>query len=214
MQTEINPKRVEKNLIFLQSHDGILDMFFGLMLMAVALNDSFSYYDWLTPWYVRYLIIIIMVPFVLGKLLITSPRVGYVKLKPVAGGRKQLLTIFTVTGVVLTLLLLAAALFKVPGVNGAAVSFHPILEFALLLLLFGFVGWLTGLYTLLAIGIIMGFAWPIAGMIGLKSIAGLPAQIFTLALPGLVIFIFGLTEFIKFMREHPRKNLKADYEPE
>lgn len=214
MQTEINPKRVEKNLIFLASHDGVLDMFFGLMLMAAALNDSFSYYEWQIPWYVRYLIIILMVPFVLGKLLITSPRLGYVKMKPVAGGRKQILTIFTITGVILTLLLLAAAIFKIPGIHGSTVSFHPILEFVLLLCAFGFVAWLTGLYTLLAIGIVLGFSWPIAGMTGLKSIAGLPADILTLGLPGLLIFIYGLTEFLKFMREHPRKNLKADYEPE
>ncbi len=213
MQTELNPKRIEKNLIFLQSRDGMLDMFFGLMMMAAALNDTFTFYEWPVPWYVRFLILILMVPFVMGKLFITKPRLGYLRMKPVTGGRKQVLKLFTIIAATLTLLLFAATILKVNGFNDQPVAFHPILEFIFLVSLFGFVGWLMGLHLLFAVGIIMGFAWPIANMIGLAKIAGLPAGIFTLGLPGLVIAIIGVFELVKFLRDHPRKNLQVDYEP-
>jgi hypothetical protein len=212
MQPSNHPKSIEKRLIYLQSRDGVLDIFFGSMLMAVALNSTFTYFDWAEPWYVRFIIIILMVPFVLVKVFVTTPRIGYVKMKPVAGGRKQLLTILTVIGVILTALLLVATILKVPWLSNREFSVSPILEFAVLIFVLGFVGWLMGLYSLIAVGILLGFAWPIAGMIGLETIANLPAELFTLGLPGLVIAITGIFRLVKFLKMFPRQNLKADYE--
>ncbi len=212
MQTSNLPKSIEKRLIFLQSRDGVMDLFFGCMLMAAALSDTFTYYDWTEPWYVRFMIIILMVPFVLVKVFITTPRIGYVKMKPVAGGRKQLLTILTVIGVILTALLLLATLLKVPWLSNREFSLSPILEFAFLIFVFGFVGWLMGLYSLIAVGILLGFAWPIAEMIGLETIANLPAGLFTLGLPGFIIGVTGIFRLVKFLRLFPRQNLNADYE--
>jgi hypothetical protein len=51
-------------------------------------------------------------------------------------------------------------------------------------------------------------------MIGLESIGNLPADPFTLGIPGLIIVIIGVLELIRFMKKYPRQNLKADYEQE
>ncbi|HBB90194.1 MAG TPA: hypothetical protein DC042_00295 [Bacteroidales bacterium] len=212
MQENYKPKNIEKRLIYLQSRDGVLDIFFGCMLMAAALSDTFTYYNWAEPWYIRFMIIILMVPFLLVKVFLTTPRIGYVKMKPVAGGRKQLLILLTIFGIVLTTLLLAATLLKGPLLSNHEFSLSPVVEFAFWIFLFGFIGWLMGLYSLIAVGLIFGFAWPIAGMIGLDSIASLPAELFTVGLPGFVIAGIGIIRLIKFLRMFPRQNLKANFE--
>lgn len=198
----------------MQSRDGLLDMFVGLLLAVAGINDLFSYYGWKEAWYIRFGIIILIIPYLLAKIFITTPRLGYVKMKPVAGGRRKILFIFLVISLTVTLLFFAAALLEFPGFRGETVSFNPIVEFGVLVTLLGFVGWLMGTYSLFFAGMALGFAWPIAHMINLKAIAGLAAEIFTLCLPGLIIFIYGLVLFLKFLKLHPRKNLEADYEPQ
>ncbi len=214
MQTEFNPKRIERNILFMQSRDGMLDMFFGLMLAIAGINDIYSYYGWQEVWYLRFGIIILIVPFLLGKFFITTPRLGYVKMKPVVGGRRLILIIFLSISLTFTCLLLAGVLLKLPGFRGESVAFNPIIEFGFLVITSGFVAWLMGTYSLFFAGLAAGFAWPIADMINLKTIAGFPAEVFTLCLPGLIIFVYGLVIFVKFLKSHPRKNLKADYEPQ
>ncbi|MFH0761171.1 MAG: hypothetical protein V2A67_06680 [Bacteroidota bacterium] len=214
MQLETNPRRIEKSFIFMQSRDGILDMFFGLMLVIPGINSIFSWYGWDVPWYLRYGIIILLIPFILGKILVTSPRTGYVRMKPVAGGRKQILTIFLAISMTMTLLLLAAKIFKVPGFNGETVSFNPVIEFGFLVILFSFIAWLIGVYSLFFFGICTAVGWPVAEMTGLVTIAGLPAEVFTFCFPGLIITIFGIVRLIRFLKNHPKENLKSDYEPE
>ena len=213
MQTTINPKTIEKRLIFLQSRDGVLDMFFGFMMVAAALNEVFTFYEWSQPWYIRFLILILMVPFVAVKLWVTTPRMGHVKMKPVAGGRKQVLVILTTVGVLLTVILLAANILQPDWLDGRSFSWSPVVEFLALAAIFGLIGWLMGLPTLMATGIILGFAWPISEMISLETIAGLPAVVFTLGIPGLIIILYGAISLVKFFEKYPRKNLNADYEP-
>jgi len=210
----IQPKKIEKRLIYLQSRDGILDMFFGGMLMAAALNDTFTFYEWPVPWYIRFLIIILMIPAVLAKIIITVPRMGYVKMKPVSGGRKQTLMILTGTAVILTLLIILFSILKVPWLNAGNYAPGPIYEMIFLVLVFGIIGWLMGLYTLIAVGIILAFAWPVSTMIGLDSIGNMPADPFTLGIPGLIITLIGIIELIRFMKRYPRQNLNANYEQE
>lgn len=214
MQSETNPRRIEKSLIFMQSRDGMLDMFFGLMLVITGMNSIVTWYGWDEPWYLRYGIIILLVPFILGKILVTSPRTGYVKMKPVAGGRKQILTIFLAISLTLTLLLFAAKIFKIHGFYGETISFNPVIEFGFLVILFSFIAWLLGVYSLFFFGICAAVAWPVAQMTGLETIAGLPAEVFTLCVPGLVITAFGIIRLIRFLRHFPKENLKSDYEPE
>ncbi|GEM_PF-1066886 len=214
MQIETNPRSIEKNLIFLQSRDGMIDMFFGLMLVIAGINSLFSWYKWDEPWYLRYGIIILLIPFVLGKILVTAPRTGYVRMKPVSGGRKQILTIFLVISLTLTLLLFAVKIFKVPGIYGETVSFNPVIEFGFLVILFSFIAWLLGVYSLFFFGICVGVAWPVAHMTGLETIAGMPAEVFTLCLPGLIMTAFGIIRLIRFLKKFPKENLKSDYEPE
>lgn len=214
MQPETNPRRIEKSFIFMQSRDGMIDMFFGLMLVIAGINAIFSWYGWDEPWYLRYGIIILLIPFILGKILAVGPRTGYVKMKPVAGGRKQILTIFLAISLTLTILLLAAKIFKVPGFYGETISFNPVIEFGFFVVLFSFIAWLIGVYSLFFFGICIAIAWPVAHMTGLETIAGLPAEVFTLCLPGLIITTFGIVRLIRFLKNHPKENLKSDYEPE
>jgi hypothetical protein len=182
--------------------------------MVAALNDTFSFYEWPIPWYIRYLIIILMVPAVLAKIFITQPRMGYFKMKPVAGGRKQLLFILTITAVCLTILILLGTIFKVPWLSAGGYSPEPLIEFIFLVVVFGIVGWLMGLYTLIAVGIIVGFAWPVSEMIGFQTIGQSPAEIFTLGIPGFIIAAIGVFELVRFLNKYPHKHLQADYEQE
>lgn len=147
----------------------------------------------------------------LVKFMITTPRLGYVKMKSVKGGRKTFLRRFLVFSFTVTILLLAASIFKIPLVHNQPISISPVIEFLFLLWALGFVGWLIGLYSLIFVGLAAGIGWPIARMIDLDTVLGLPADLFTLGIPGLAIAVLGLIRYIKFLRENPLpKNSQQD----
>ena len=214
MYKKLHPKQIEKSVIFLQSRDGILDIFFGLMLGAAGLNGIYTYMEWDIPWYIRFLILILLVPVLLAKFFITTPRIGYFKMKPVRGGRLRMLQVFLLISAVLTILMLAASIFKVQFIHGQTLHIHPVILFGALLLLLSFVAWLLGLYSLYVVGLAAGIGFFLDEPLGLVTILNLPGDFFIFCIPGALIIIYGVIRLASFLRTHPLQNLKADFNHE
>jgi len=139
MYNKLEPKQIEKSIIFLQNRDGILDIYFGLMLGAAGINGIYTFMEWSIPWYIRFLILLLLVPILLAKLVITTPRIGYIKMKPVKGGRMRILRVFLLISAVVTILMLAASIFKVQFIHGQMLNISPVILFGAMIVLYGVV---------------------------------------------------------------------------
>ena len=94
MLNKLKPKQIEKNMLFLHSRDGILDIFFGCMLIAAGVNSIFTYNGWDEPWYIRFMILILLIPMLASKFFITTPRTGYIKMNFVKGQEEDIANIY------------------------------------------------------------------------------------------------------------------------
>ncbi len=214
MFKKLDPKQIEKSVLFLQSRDGILDIFFGLMLGAAGINGIYTYLEWNIPWYIRFLILILLVPMLIAKFFITTPRVGYIKMRPVKGGRLIILKIFLLISFGLTILMLAASIFKLQFIHGQMLSMPPVIFFGAILLLMSFVAWLIGLYSLYVVGLAAGIGFFLDEPLGLDTILNLPGDLFIFCIPGALIAIYGAIRLVLFLKTHPLQNVKADFEHE
>jgi hypothetical protein len=214
MFKKLDPKQIEKSVIFLQSRDGILDIFFGLTLGVAGINGIYTYMEWNIPWYIRFLILILLVPTLLAKYFITNPRIGYIKMRLVKGGRRRILQVFLLISLVLTILMLAASIFKLQFIHGQMLSIPPVILFGAILLLMSFVAWLVGLYSLYVVGLAAGIGFFLDEPLGLDTILNLPGDLFIFCIPGALITIYGAIRLFRFLKTHPLQNVKADFNHE
>lgn len=213
MKTTQAHKSLEKSLIYKQSRDGLLDLFFGFMVLVACINGLFSYYGWEEVWYIRYLIIILLVPFLILKFLLTGPRAGYVKMPAVRGGRKKLLYVFLGISIGFTVILWLVAAITQNTISSGSVWVHPLVEFGFLVIVIGVVGWLIGAYSLLLVGLSLGLAWPVSEWLQFDTLFNLPQELFTMGIPGLLVIAYGLYRLIRYLKDHPKSKNHADYEP-
>ena len=191
-----------------------MDIFFGLMLIASGINGVFTYMDWFTPWYIRFLILILLVPMLLVKFMITTPRIGFIKMKPVKGGRRKILRTFILISATLTILMLAASIFKLSFIHGRTLNVSPVILFGVILLLMSFIAWLIGLYSLYFVGLTTGIGFFLDEPLGLETILNLPGDLFIFCIPGIIITVYGAFRMVNFLRTHPLRNIKANFEHE
>lgn len=211
---KFEPKQIETNVIYMQSRDGVMDVFFGLMLISSGINGVFTFMDWFTPWYIRFLILILLVPMLLTKFLVTTPRIGFIKMKPVKGGRRKILRTFILISATLTILMLLSSIFKLSFINGRTLNVSPVILFGVLSLLMSFVAWLIGLYSLYFVGLASGIGFFLDEPLGLETILNLPGDLFIFFIPGILITVYGVFRMKNFLKTHPLRNVKADFEHE
>lgn len=210
MYKKLEPKQIERHIIFLRSRDGIMDIFFGLMLGAAGINGIYTHMEWFIPWYIRFMILILLVPMILAKYLVTNPRIGYIRMKPVKGGRRNILQLFLLISLVLTMLMLAASIFKLKFIHDRTLSVSPVILFGAFMLLMSFVAWLIGLNSLYVVGLAAGIGFFLDEPLGLDTIVNLPADLFIFCIPGLAITVYGAFRLARFLKSHPTQNLTAD----
>jgi len=184
------------------------------VLGAAGINGIYTYMEWIIPWYIRFLILILLVPILLAKYFITSPRIGFIKMRPVKGGRRIILQVFLLISFALTILMLAASIFKVQFIQGQMLSIPPVILFGAILLLMSFIAWLIGLYSLYVVGLAAGIGFFLDEPLGLDAILNLPGDLFIFCIPGALIILYGAIRLFRFLKTHPLQNIKADYNHE
>ena len=191
-----------------------MDIFFGLMLVSAGINGIYTYMDWVIPWYIRFLTILLLGPVLLTKFLVTTPRIGYIKMKPVKGGRREILRTFIFISALITVLMLAASVFKLSFIHGRILHISPVILFGVILLLMSFVAWLIGLYSLYFVGLASGIGFFLDEALGLETILNFPGDLFIFCIPGIIITGYGVLRMVNFLKTHPLRNVKADFNHE
>ncbi|MFC1484710.1 hypothetical protein ACFL5M_06100 [Candidatus Neomarinimicrobiota bacterium] len=205
MHATVDLKHIEQKSWRSNFQDGITELSLGLMFLAFAFAQIFEQLGLTSPWNILVLALPALAISILGKRMITQPRVGRVKFGPRRKtARKRMLvlsitsTVFLVTLVTLTALgifpgRIAAAL---PGFGFMAVVALGTIAF---MALFAF---LLDYPRLALLGVIVGLSVVAAEL--LRDLVGRPWHfLIAYGTAGVIMLAMGALLLISFMRTYP-----------
>jgi hypothetical protein len=193
--------------------DGLMDMFFGLILIGVGLNVLRLQMGMDTSLFITLAVMLLIPAFLLARLLITRPRLGYVKFREKRKKRKALALIIAIITQILFGFLLWTS-FTGRG-NDALLQklINPYTEFIFIVIVFSLIGWLIDYNRFYLIGFAAGTGLQLSEVFE-NSTASVVCVYLSFGLAGIFLTILGLILFIRFLREYPVPGEKANYEKE
>jgi len=203
MTEKIDLREIEKKSYRFTFKDGIYDIAYGTLLLSFALAPILREIIYL--WY-----IIIVIPpapliIILGKRLITVPRIGIVKFDKKRTKSMKKMIFLSAVLVPITILILILTITNIfPGDIGSLMNGYtiPIVAgiFAIILLSIG--AYLLDFPNMYLYGAIIGLGIPITEI--LQRYIGSPTDgIITFGISGLILLIFGLYNLSKFIQKYP-----------
>jgi len=187
--TPIDLKKIERKAWMSYFHDGFWDIFIGLLMLGMGFNILFDE----TVWYIVILWLAVLV-LIVGRRLITIPRVGRVKFGPARKVKQRKVmavgAISLLVGLVLSFIPLSVV--DPPQTVVAAIAWFWIM------LIFGLVAYFMDFKRLYAYGLL--FAIAMALVIALDDL--IPTIVFLIS--GGVALLIGLVVLIRFIRKYPR----------
>jgi hypothetical protein len=191
MKQAMNLKELEKRAFTSSFQDGLLDIFMGAMLLIGGIRSITDY-----VWYTLLILPLILV-LPLGKMFITTPRLGHVKFGP-ARKLKQGKVIAVLTISVLAtfaLLMLPKSGFVLPP----KMLISPIwLVAGWIAVVFGIISYYLDFKRLFAYGLLFAISEVLSGLFGVYI--GAIAQ----TISGIAVLLVGLFVLARFLRKYPK----------
>jgi hypothetical protein len=193
--------------------DGTMDMFFGLFLIGVGFNVLRLQLGNDTSNMITVVVLLLIPVYILSRIFITGPRLGYVKFGTRRKKRKLLgLLVAIIAQVVFGILFWTA--FSGPVENPL---FHrlinPFTLFVFIVLIFCMLAYLIDYNRFYLIGLAAG-----TGLFLVDFLSNKTASILTVSLSfgliGIFLSVFGLILFIRFLKEYPKPDLSVYDEKE
>jgi len=206
MAEGLNLNQLERKAWKAYQQDGLMDIFLGLLMMAMAASAGMDRLNLSEAAHMGIFIGLEIVAGAImwaGKRFVTTPRLGRVKFGPKRKKRK-LQTTFVLSASVLVGLIL----FGLFATSNASISelvhqpfFLPLIWAINCLLVFGAMAYLLEYDRLYIVGVVYGMAIPATELIGQIWHVDLGPWIFLAA--GLIILAMGLVVFVRFVRTTP-----------
>lgn len=190
--------------------DGLTDMFFGLLLIGVGFNVLRLRMGMDASLLITFSVILLIPAFILSRIYITRPRLGYVKFGEKRKKRKALALVIAI----LTQLLFGFLLWTsfTGRVNDQLLQkfINPYTEFISLILVFSLIGYLIDYNRFYLIGFAAGIGLCLSHIFE-NTIAILTASL-SFGVVGLLLTVCGLVLFVRFLREYPKPVITPDHE--
>jgi hypothetical protein len=187
MSQTMNLKEAERRAWTLYFEDGLWDLFFGFLFLAGGLRTlTDSLWSWL-------LVAAGLLVFILGRRMITIPRLGEIKFGPKRQARRQTLIILILVAVVLTfaVLLLPVLGMATPGPN-AGLLFAAAVPMILVIIAY-----------LMDFKRLYGYAALMAIFMIVTEMVGQPAGAMAQVIAGMIALLVGLWHLFHFLRAYP-----------
>jgi len=191
--------------------DGTLDMFFGLFLIGVGANSLRLKLGIDTSNVITLSVLLLIPAFILTRIFITGPRFGYVKFGPARKKRKALaLLVAIIAQVAFGILFLTA--FYGPAENTIFQKMiNPFTEFIFIVLIFNLLAYLIDFNRFYLIGLAAGTGLFLADLLTNRTASILTVS-FSFGSVGLFLLLFGLIQFLRFLKEYPKQDVTVNYE--
>ena len=202
---------VESNAYRSFYKDGLMDMFFGLLLIGVGFNVLRLRMGMDTSIYITLAVILLIPAFLLSRLYITRPRLGYVKFGEKRKRRKILALIIAIVIQLIFGFLLWVS-FTNHGNNILLEQFfNPYTEFLLIVIVFSLIGYLIDYNRFYLIGFATGTGLFLSEVFE-KSTASVTIVYLSFGLAGIFLTVLGLVLFIRFLHDYPESRTTEEYE--
>lgn len=188
MSQNINLKEIERKAWTSYFQDGLWDIFFGLLFLTMGIQ-IFAYNVWFTLVILASVLVIVV-----GKRLITSPRLGHVKFGPARKVKQHRLIAVIGISVIATGVLLWLAIL---GVGLPKTAYAPILVI-LVALVFGLMAYFMDFRRLYAYGLLFAIS------MALTEALDKPIGPIAFSISGGIALLIGLVVLIRFIRKYPR----------
>jgi MFS family permease len=189
MSQNINLKEIERKSWTSYFQDGFWDIFMGLLMLGTGLNILFDE----TVWYIAIFALALLI-LIVGRRLITFPRVGRVKFGPERRIKQQ--RVFIVLGISL-IVGLAVSFTPLSGVEPSKIIMASVVG-VWVTLIFSLVAYFMDFRRLYAYGLL--FAISMALAIALDDL--IPTILFLVS--GAIALLVGLVVLISLMRKYPK----------
>ena len=189
MTTPIDLKKIERKAWTSYFDDGLWDIFIGLLMLGMGIHILFDE----IAWYIAILSLALLI-LIVGRRLITIPRVGRVKFGPARKVKqKKVMAVGAIS------LLVGLALSFIPlSVVDPPQTVVAAIAGVWIMLIFGLVAYFMDFRRLYAYGLL--FAIAMALVIALDDL--IPTIVFLIS--GGVALLIGLVMFIRFIRKYPK----------
>ena len=206
MAEHLNLNQLERKAWKAYHQDGLMDIFLGLLMMAMAASAGMNRLD-LSE--VAHMGIFIGLEVIAGGIMwagkhfVTTPRLGRVKFGPKRKKRKLQTTFVLAASVLVGLILFGLLAVPDTSVRGLVRQpfFLPLIWALNCLLVFGAMAYLLEYDRLYIVGVVYGIAIPAAELIGQIWHIDLGPWIFLAS--GLIILAMGLVVFVRFVQSTP-----------
>jgi len=189
MAQDVDLKQIERKAWTSYFQDGLWDIFIGLLMLGMGFNILFDE----TVWYIAIFALGFLV-MIIGRRLITIPRVGRVKFGPARRIKQK--KVFVVLAISL-LVGFAVSFIPLSGVDPSTIVVAATAG-VWIILIFGLVAYFMDFRRLYAYGLLFAIAMALA--IALDDL--IPTIIFFVS--GSVALLIGLVVLIRFIRKYPK----------
>jgi hypothetical protein len=184
--------------------DGLMDIFFGLLLIGVGLNVVRLRMGMDTSKYITYAVLLLIPAFVLARFYITRQRLGFASF----GGmrkRKKALAFFVAIIAQLFFGFLLWTSFtgrQDPAVIPLQKFINPYTEFIFIVLVFSLIGWLINYNRFYLIGFAAGTGLFLSHSFDNPNANKLIVYL-SFGIAGIFLAILGIILLVRFLREYP-----------
>ena len=206
MEENIDLKALEKKAYTSIFQDGLLDMYFGLIVIGWITNSLGDFFD--TSFVMTILIsyyTIVCISFILSKRFISAPRMGRVKFGPTRKLNMKRFFIFALINTsILVILLVLPYLGFFQGVSLEGYSFALIISTLFICLPLSVIAFFIKFNRLYIYAIIGGLAFFISDVLR-DYVPYFLCSCFVFGVSGGMIFLIGLRTFLKFLKKYPKE---------
>ncbi|UCF63262.1 MAG: hypothetical protein JSW33_11915 [bacterium] len=203
MQSLPDLKKIEKQIYQSVFQDGIYDITWGFLMLALAFNPLFFQLGVNRNLLFMSELILAAAWLILGKRSITFPRMGIVKPSP---RRQQAARRVMIAGILLFLILVLLILVKTMGlfqITWNSLPTAPLLFSLFFLIVFTILALVMSYYTLFVTGLLFALSIPISEL--LYPLLGEPLDtLLPFGISALIILGIGFFRLIHFIRQYPK----------
>ena len=189
MSQDIKLKEIERKAWTSYFHDGLWDIFFGLLMLTMGIR-SLTDNVWVTLVILAAVLVVL-----LGKKFITIPRIGLVKFSPAREAKQRKLIIMLSISIIMMLILLVLALL---GQDLLTKGIRAAIQGVGFALIFSLVAYFMDFKRLYAYGLLFT-----TGTV-LWELLGEPIGPIAFSVSGVIALVIGLVVLTRFLRKYPK----------
>jgi hypothetical protein len=213
METKAFLSSVESKAYQTFYKDGLMDMFFGLILIGVGCNVLRLRMGIDTSMLITLAVLLLIPAFLLSRLYITRPRLGYVRFGQKRKRRKAVALFVAILIQLVFGFLLWMSLRGNDNNHLLQKFFNPYTEFILIVIVFSLIGYLIDYNRFYLIGFAVGIGLRLSD--ALENVTqSIVVVSLSFGIAGLFLTVLGLILFVRFLHDYPKPGIQTEYEKE